>query len=97
MRAHTRSYTYDDCFTLLIVLCVDPAACRAVCACMHAGHETTATTTAAALYCISAHPAVERQLLAELQNVLGGRPPAFADLERLPYLQVGVSTNCACA
>lgn len=56
---------------------------------MLTGHETTATTTAAALYCISAHPAVEQQLLAELQGVLGDRPPTYADLEHLPYLQVG--------
>jgi cytochrome P450 len=55
------------------------------------GHETTATTTAAALYCISAHPAVEQQLLAELQGVLGNRPPTYEDLEHLPYLQVGAN------
>ncbi|KAF6262648.1 cytochrome P450 [Scenedesmus sp. NREL 46B-D3] len=54
---------------------------------MGAGHETTATTTAAALYCISAHPVVEARLMDELQRVLGGRPPAYADLEQLPYLQ----------
>jgi hypothetical protein len=52
------------------------------------GHETTATTTAAALYCISAHPVVEQQLLAELQAVLGDRAPTYDDLEHLPYLQV---------
>lgn len=57
--------------------------------CIFAGHETTATTTAAALYCVSAHPAVEAQLQAELQSVLGDRPPTYADLEHLPYLQVG--------
>jgi hypothetical protein len=55
---------------------------------MGAGHETTATTTAAALYCISAHPAVEQQLVAELQSVLGARAPTYEDLEHLPYLQV---------
>lgn len=54
------------------------------------GHETTATTTAAALYCISAHPAVEQQLLGELQSVLGDRPPTYEDLEHLPYLQASV-------
>jgi vancomycin permeability regulator SanA len=27
---------------------------------------------------------------AELQLVLGDRPPAYADLEQLPYLQVGI-------
>jgi cytochrome P450 len=60
------------------------------CMCFAAGHETTATTTAAALYCISVHPAVESRLMAELQQVLGDRPPAYADLEQLPYLQVCV-------
>ncbi|GFR44797.1 hypothetical protein Agub_g6132, partial [Astrephomene gubernaculifera] len=54
---------------------------------MGAGHETTATTTAALLYCIAAHPAVRQRVEAELQGVLDGRPPSFDDLERLPYLQ----------
>lgn len=58
-----------------------------------AGHETTATTTAAALYCISAHPAVETRLLAELQAVLGDRSPGYADLDNLPYLQVSSSLS----
>ncbi|KAL4419812.1 hypothetical protein ABPG75_006910 [Micractinium tetrahymenae] len=53
---------------------------------MGAGHETTATTAAAALYCIAAHPEVEARAVAELQEVLGGRLPTMADLERLPYL-----------
>lgn len=38
---------------------------------MGAGHETTATTTAAALYCIAAHPEVEQRLVEELDSVLG--------------------------
>jgi hypothetical protein len=38
---------------------------------MGAGHETTATTTAAALHCISFHPEVERRVLSELDSVLG--------------------------
>lgn len=63
---------------------------------MGAGHETTATTTAAALYCISAHPAVEQQLIAELRSVLGDRAPTYADLEQLTYLQVCPLT-CRCA
>lgn len=62
--------------------------CLVLFACAHTGHETTATTTAAALYCISVHPAVEGQLLDELQSVLGDRAPTYEDLERLPYLQV---------
>eukprot|EP00887_Chlorella_sp_A99_P004562 scaffold84.g4562.t1 len=54
---------------------------------MGAGHETTATTAAAAVYCVSSHPEVEARLLAELDSVLGGRPPTYEDLEQLPYLQ----------
>ena len=62
--------------------------------CSPVGHETTATTTAAALYCISVHPAVEQQVLQELQAVLGDRPPRYDDLEHLPYLQVGLVLSC---
>ncbi len=39
---------------------------------MGAGHETTATTTAAVLYCVSVHPEVQSRVVEELQNVLGG-------------------------
>lgn len=39
---------------------------------MGAGHETTATTTAAVLYCIAAHPEVEARVVQELEAVLGG-------------------------
>lgn len=38
---------------------------------MGAGHETTATTTATALYLISAHPDVDMKLEEELKRVLG--------------------------
>lgn len=38
---------------------------------MGAGHETTATTAAAALHAVGAHPQVEARLLAELREVLG--------------------------
>jgi cytochrome P450 len=41
---------------------------------MGAGHETTATTLASALYCISAHPRVEAKVVAEMQRVLGAGP-----------------------
>ncbi|EFJ41317.1 cytochrome P450 [Volvox carteri f. nagariensis] len=37
---------------------------------MGAGHETTATTTAALLYCISAHPDVRQRVEQELDDVL---------------------------
>jgi cytochrome P450 len=38
---------------------------------MGAGHETTATTTAAVLYCVSAHPHVVTKVRAELDAVIG--------------------------
>ena len=52
---------------------------------MGAGHETTATTAAATIYCVSVHPHVEAKVMEELE-ALGGRPPEYSDLERLPYL-----------
>lgn len=56
---------------------------------MGAGHETTATTAAAAIYAISAHPEVEARLVQELESVLGGRPATYDDVQsgRLPYLE----------
>ena len=50
-----------------------------------AGHETTANTLAWVFYVLANHPEVEAKLHAELKTVLGGRPPTFADLPRLPY------------
>ena len=54
-----------------------------------AGHETTANATTWALYLLARHPDVQSRLQREADAVLNGRPPAFADLSRLPYaLQV---------
>lgn len=54
-----------------------------------AGHETTAMALAWTWYLLSQHPEVEARLHAELDSVLGGRPPTVADLPQLPYtLQV---------
>ncbi|MBD2386490.1 cytochrome P450 [Cylindrospermum sp. FACHB-282] len=50
-----------------------------------AGHETTALTMSWGLYLLSQHPEIEQKLHAELQTVLGGRTPTFADLPQLPY------------
>jgi cytochrome P450 len=50
-----------------------------------AGHETTAASLAAALHFVGAHPEVQRRLQAEVDAVLGGRAPGFADLPRLAY------------
>jgi len=50
-----------------------------------AGHETTAASLAWAVALLSQHPAVERQLRAELSQALAGRAPTVDDLPRLPY------------
>jgi cytochrome P450 len=54
-----------------------------------AGHETTSNALTWTWYLLSQHPAEEARLHAELDAVLGDRPPALADLPHLPYtLQV---------
>lgn len=50
-----------------------------------AGHETTANTLAWAFYLISQSPAVRARLSGELDNVLAGRPPSYADVPKLRY------------
>jgi cytochrome P450 len=50
-----------------------------------AGHETTANCLAWAWYLLSQAPDIEARLHTELDTVLGGRPPALADLPALPY------------
>lgn len=52
-----------------------------------AGHETTANVLAWTWFLLSQCPEAEHKLHAELDAVLGGRPPAFADVRRLPYTQ----------
>jgi cytochrome P450 len=50
-----------------------------------AGHETTASTLSWTWWLLAQNPAVEAKLHAELDSVLGGRPPSFDDLPRLAY------------
>jgi cytochrome P450/ubiquinone/menaquinone biosynthesis C-methylase UbiE len=50
-----------------------------------AGHETTANALTWAWYLLSQHPDVEQKLHAEIEAVLGDRPPTVADLEAMPY------------
>lgn len=50
-----------------------------------AGHETTANTLSWAWYLLSQSPRVETELHAELDAVLGDRPPCLADLPNLTY------------
>jgi cytochrome P450 len=50
-----------------------------------AGHETTASTLSWTWWLLAQNPAVEAKLHAELDSVLGGRPPSFEDLTKLAY------------
>jgi enediyne biosynthesis protein E7 len=50
-----------------------------------AGHETTANALTWTFYLISRHPEVEKRLLAELAEVLGGRTPTLEDVAKLTY------------
>jgi cytochrome P450 len=50
-----------------------------------AGHETTASALAWTFYMLCKHPAVERKVRAELEQVLRGRLPKFSDLKELKY------------
>ena len=50
-----------------------------------AGHETTANALTWTLFLLSQHPAVEARLLAEIDRVLGDRPPTIEDLPQLSY------------
>ena len=50
-----------------------------------AGHETTANTLAWTWYLLSQAPEVEARIHAEIDRVLGGRPPTLADVPKLVY------------
>ena len=49
-----------------------------------AGHDTTAAALTWTLFLLSHNPAVEARFHTELDEVLGGRPAAMADLPHLP-------------
>lgn len=54
-----------------------------------AGHETTATALTWAWYLLCQHPEIYQRVQQEVDTVLQGRTPTFADLTHLPYcLQV---------
>ncbi len=52
-----------------------------------AGHETTAVSLSLTMYLLGKHPEVESKLVAELDDVLGGRPPTMEDLSELTYTE----------
>lgn len=52
-----------------------------------AGHETTSNTLAWALYLLSQAPDVERELVREIDDVLGGAPPTAENVGRLEYTE----------
>ncbi|WP_420642570.1 cytochrome P450 [Candidatus Leptofilum sp.] len=52
-----------------------------------AGHETAASGLTWLFYLLSQNPAVEDELLAEIDGVLNGRPPTTDDLPNLPTVQ----------
>lgn len=58
-----------------------------------AGHETTAGALAFTWYLLAKHPDVARRLRAELDDVLGGRPPAAEDLSDLPYTKAVIEES----
>lgn len=53
-----------------------------------AGHETTALTLSWAWYLLARNPDIEKKFHAELDEVLGGRLPAVADMARLKYTEM---------
>lgn len=58
-----------------------------------AGHETTAIALSWTFYLLGKHPAVEEKLHAELEAVLGGRPPTVEDLSHLSYTDAAVKES----
>ena len=52
-----------------------------------AGHETTAHALAWTFYLLSRNPAAEAKLHAEVDAVLGERPPGMGDLRRLEHTE----------
>jgi cytochrome P450 len=55
------------------------------CTFMIAGHETTANALSWMWYLLALNPAARERMLAEVDDVLDGRRPTFADADRLPW------------
>jgi len=61
-----------------------------------AGHETTANALAWTWYLLSQNPEAEARLHAEVDGVLGGRPPEVEDVPRLPYTRSVFAESMRC-
>ena len=57
---------------------------------LFAGHETTATALTYAVWLVAGHPRVGERLREELDAVLDGSDPTFADVPRLSYTEAVV-------
>jgi cytochrome P450 len=57
------------------------------CTFMLAGHETTANALAWMWYLLAINQDARERMLAEVDTVLGGRRPTFADIDWLPWTQ----------
>jgi len=53
-----------------------------------AGHETTATALTWTFHLLAQNPEAEAKLHAEIDAVLGGRPPTADDVPKLPYTEM---------
>ena len=53
-----------------------------------AGYDTTALTLTYVWYHLACQPEIAARFHQEIDAVLGGRPPSFDDLERLPYTRM---------
>lgn len=58
-----------------------------------AGHETSASALTWSLYLLSQNPEAARLLQDEVDRVLAGRNPTYADLESLPYTRMVLSES----
>jgi cytochrome P450 len=58
-----------------------------------AGQETTSLALTWTWYLLSQHPGAQRRLENEIDVVLNGRPPAYADLVNLPYLRMVIDES----
>ena len=60
---------------------------------MLAGHETTALALSWTFYLLSQHPDVRHRLEAEVDGVLGGRTPTYADIPDLVYTSMVIEES----